>query len=147
MAQPAGDRWLLPRRAIGRYGDFFDKSFSQRPNMEIGSIRSYHAHVYFDPASRPEAELLRVAMERAFPDALYGRWHDRPVGPHPSCMFQVAFATDLFARIVPWLALNHGGLTIFLHPETGDELADHAQHAIWIGRQQTLKLEQFMNRR
>jgi DOPA 4,5-dioxygenase len=115
--------------------------------MNVDRIKSFHAHVYFEPQTRQEAELLRARMEHEFPDAIYGRWHDRPVGPHPSSMFQVAFGTDMFAAIVPWLALNHGGLTIFLHPETGDELADHAHHAIWIGRQQMLKLEQFMNRR
>ncbi|MBX9741019.1 MAG: DOPA 4,5-dioxygenase family protein [Beijerinckiaceae bacterium] len=112
--------------------------------MKLDAIHGYHAHVYFEPETRGEAERLRARMEAEFPDGLYGRWHDRPVGPHPSAMFQVAFDKPLFATLVPWLALNHGLLTVFLHPETGDDLADHAEHAIWIGRQQTLKLEQFM---
>ena len=30
-----------------------------------------------------------------------------------------------FPDIVPWLMLNRRGLTVFVHPETGDNLADH----------------------
>lgn len=106
-------------------------------------IHGYHAHIYYDPETRAAAERLRAQLESAFPDALYGRWHDRPVGPHPSAMFQMAFAPALFAQIAPFLMLNHGPLTIFLHPETGDDLADHAEHAAWIGRQRDLRLDQF----
>jgi aromatic ring-cleaving dioxygenase len=108
-------------------------------------IQAYHAHVYYEPQTRGQAENLRAQMERLFPKCMYGRWHDKPVGPHPSAMFQVAFDTDLFAAIVPWLMLNHGDLTIFLHPETGDDLTDHEKRAMWIGASQTLKLDQFRN--
>jgi len=106
-------------------------------------IQGYHAHVYYEPATRSEAEQLRAQMERLFPECRYGRWHDKPVGPHPSAMFQVAFEAARFARIVPWLILNHGALTIFLHPETGDDLADHEKRAVWIGASQPLKLDRF----
>jgi aromatic ring-cleaving dioxygenase len=111
--------------------------------MSLDAIRDYHAHIYYEPDTRSVAEALRAQMEVLFPHCRYGRWHDRPVGPHPSAMFQVAFDTNLFATLVPWLMLNHGPLTVFLHPETGDELTDHAERAIWIGRQQALKLDQF----
>src|SRR3546814_15748971 len=53
---------------------------------------------------------------------------------------QIAFAPALFAELVPWLALNRGGLTIFLHPETGDPLPDHRDHAIWLGDKAGLDL-------
>jgi aromatic ring-cleaving dioxygenase len=62
-----------------------------------------------------------------------GRWHDRPVGPHPQAMYQVAFPPELFPRLVPWLALNRAGLTVLVHPETGRARADHLQHALWLG--------------
>jgi aromatic ring-cleaving dioxygenase len=111
--------------------------------MNIEAINGYHAHVYYEPSSRRAAEALRSEMKACFPAAIYGRWHERPVGPHPSCMFQVAFSSDLLATIFPWLILNHGALTIFLHPSTGDSLSDHTRHAVWIGRQQHLILEAF----
>lgn len=103
-------------------------------------IESYHAHIYYEPETRPAAEALRRQMEALFPAGIYGRWHDRPVGPHPSAMFQVAFPADLFASIAPWLMLNHGPLTIFLHPNTGKALTDHKHHAVWMGRQRELNL-------
>jgi DOPA 4,5-dioxygenase len=109
--------------------------------MNIDAIKSYHAHVYYEAETRAYAETLRKQMETLFPQAIYGRWHDAHVGPHPSSMFQVAFETELFASLVPWLALNRGPLTIFLHPETGFPRDDHSKHAVWMGRQQVIKLD------
>lgn len=107
---------------------------------DIAAITGYHAHVYYDAGSKPAAAALRAAIEATF-DVRLGRWHDRPVGPHPRWSYQIAFAPARFAEIVPWLALNRGGLTIFLHPETGDALADHRDHAIWLGDKAELDLE------
>jgi DOPA 4,5-dioxygenase len=107
---------------------------------DTAAITGYHAHVYYDAESKPAAAALRAAIEATF-DVRLGRWHDRPVGPHPRWSYQIAFAPARFAEIVPWLALNRGGLTIFLHPETGDALADHRDHAIWLGDKAELDLE------
>src|SRR5438067_4819992 len=105
-------------------------------------ITAYHAHVYYDPAeSRDRAALLRERVGAIFPDAVLGRWHDEPVGPHPQAMYQVAFAPDRLPAILPWLMLNRSGLTILLHPETGDDYADHARHAVWLGAMLPLRLE------
>lgn len=98
----------------------------------VADIQSYHAHVYYEPATRDAAARLRAWLEQRFPVRL-GRWHDAPVGPHTSAMYQVAFEADAFATIVPWLALNHAGLSVLVHPLTGDDLADHTEHALWLG--------------
>ena len=65
------------------------------------------------------------------------------VGPHPEPMYQVAVDARVFPDLVPWLMLNRRGLTVFVHPETGDSLADHRDHAVWMGRMLPLKLEVF----
>jgi len=108
--------------------------------QDIDSITGYHAHVYYDAGSKAAAAELRDAIEARF-DVRLGRWHDRPVGPHPSWSYQVAFAPALFAEIVPWLALNRGDLTIFLHPETGNVVPDHRDHALWLGDKAELNLD------
>lgn len=52
-----------------------------------GPIHAYHAHVYYDPArTREEAALVREWVEMRFPTVRMGRWHDGPVGPHPTAM-------------------------------------------------------------
>ena len=107
---------------------------------DAAGIEGYHAHVYYDAGTRIAAERLREAMGRAFTVKL-GRWHDEPVGPHPVSMYQVAFAVDEFPRLVPWLMLNRGGLGVLVHPLTGDDYADHAQFAAWLGTPLPLKLE------
>jgi DOPA 4,5-dioxygenase len=97
------------------------------------SITGWHAHVYFDDATREAAARLREGIAQAFPDAVLGRWHDVPVGPHPRAMYQVAFAPALFPALVPFLALNREGLVVLVHPETGRQKADHLLHALWMG--------------
>jgi aromatic ring-cleaving dioxygenase len=104
------------------------------------AITGYHAHVYYDPATRAQAGRLRAGLAAAFPEARLGRWHDVPVGPHPAAMYQVAFAVALLPRLLPWLLLNRDGLTILLHPETGRERADHTAHATWMGEVLPLNL-------
>ena len=107
-------------------------------------IRHYHAHVYYDPASsRDRAARLRERVAAAFPDATLGRWHDALVGPHPQSMYQIAFPRELLAAFVPWIMLNRDGLTVLLHPETGDDYVDHTDHAAWFGAVLPLRLEVF----
>ena len=60
---------------------------------DIGAIKDYHAHVYYDPASKDRAALLRKWVEERFTMRM-GSWHDEPVGPHVQAMYQIAFAPD-----------------------------------------------------
>jgi aromatic ring-cleaving dioxygenase len=112
--------------------------------MDPSVITDYHAHIYYDPAkSRGSAERLRERVAKEFPQAKLGRWHDEPVGPHPQSMYQIAFPTGMLASFVPWLMLKRDGLTVLLHPETGDDLIDHTAHAAWFGAVLPLRVEVF----
>jgi DOPA 4,5-dioxygenase len=42
--------------------------------------------------------------------------------------------------------LNRDDLVVLLHPETGDDLADHTAHAAWFGAVLPLRLESFANK-
>jgi DOPA 4,5-dioxygenase len=104
-------------------------------------IGSWHAHVYFDATSRDRAWILREMIQRELAGLVeIGRFHERPVGPHPMWSYQLAFAPAQLSQVVGWLALNHGALDVFVHPNTGDELRDHRDCALWLGRSHELNL-------
>lgn len=102
-------------------------------------ISGFHAHVYYDGGTLEQARRLCEAARDRF-NLSMGRMHTRPVGPHPCWSCQLAFGPDMLGEVIAWLALNRDGLVIFAHPETGDDLADHTAHAIWMGEILTLDL-------
>jgi aromatic ring-cleaving dioxygenase len=111
-------------------------------HSDTDCITGFHAHVYYgDAESRARAERLRTGVQASGLKTLLGAWHDEPVGPHPAGSFQIAFDTQDFGLLVPWLALNREGLSILVHPNTDDPVADHSDHAIWLGPQLPVDVE------
>ena len=108
----------------------------------MSQITGFHAHVYFDEGTLDKAQRLCEAASNLFPITM-GRVHQKPVGPHPMWSCQLAFSPEVLGDVMSWLALNRDGLIIFTHPQTGDDLADHTDHAIWMGAVLPLRLEIF----
>ena len=99
----------------------------------ISAIKSYHAHIYFRDAA---GALDRGGFAENIGERFWvqmGRWHDKLVGPHARPMYQVAFTVEVFASFVPWLMLNRSGLTVLVHPNSGNPRNDHLIHAFWMG--------------
>jgi DOPA 4,5-dioxygenase len=115
-------------------------SVERRKEAGMTDIREFHAHVYFDAATRETAEQLRDALTRRFGVRL-GALHGRPVGPHTRPMFQVTLAPEEFASVVSWLMLNRGGLSVLVHPTTDDTVADHDSHPFWMGKALPLDID------
>ncbi len=103
------------------------------------AIHGYHAHVYFNADTLAQARALCEAAAARFPLKM-GHVHDRPVGPHPDWSCQLAFKAALFGEVIPWLAMHRAGLVVFIHPLTGQDLADHRDRAIWMGAVRPLDL-------
>jgi len=111
-------------------------------NLDISVITSWHAHVYFAADTRDSALALRDVVAAQFGERVaLGRFHERPVGPHPCWSYQIAFPPAQFADVVGWLALNHHTLDVLVHPNTGDELRDHRDCALWVGNSHALDLK------
>jgi aromatic ring-cleaving dioxygenase len=110
------------------------------PTNDPGHINGYHAHIYYDAATRPVAERLAAAIGSKFRVEL-GGFFDEPVGPHPVANLQVIFTTAEFPNVVPWLMLNRERLDILIHPLTDDSVDDHSIYAAWLGAPVALKLE------
>jgi aromatic ring-cleaving dioxygenase len=107
--------------------------------MENVTINGYHAHVYFDDTSVEQARALRERVSEEF-DYAVGRFHEKNVGPHPRWSFQIAFKADAFGTLVPWLAVNRKGLTVFVHGLSGDDIYDHTELVLWLGESVELDL-------
>lgn len=103
------------------------------------TISGYHAHVYFDASTVARARAICEAARDRFGVEM-GRVHEKNVGPHPRWSCQLAFSTEAFAEVVPWLAFHRDGLTVFIHPESGDVIADHTEHAMWMGEMLPLNI-------
>lgn len=111
---------------------------------DASAITGYHAHIYFDPSTRAFAVGLREEIGRQFTVEL-GRVHDVPVGPHPISMYQVAFAIAELPKLLPWLMLNRRGLSVLVHPMTGNEVEDHETNPLWLGTPVPLNIEFLRN--
>lgn len=106
------------------------------------AITGYHAHIYFDAGTEATARAVCQEAGSLFPVTV-GRMHRKPVGPHPRWSCQLGFGPEAFALVIPWLMLNRRGLTVFVHADTGDPLADHRDHDMWMGERLRLDLSMF----
>jgi DOPA 4,5-dioxygenase len=102
--------------------------------------RGYHAHIYYDPNTKPKAAQLREVLLEKF-KVEPGGFSDEPRGPHPISQFNVIFETSEFQDIVPWLMLNRDGLDVLVHPLTESSYDDHSKNAMWLGTPLSLKLD------
>ena len=108
--------------------------------VDPARISDYHIHVYYDPESRNRAATLRQWIEHDFAVRM-GSWHDEPVGPHVTGMYQIQFSPEVFPSLVPFVMMNRMGLTVLLHPQSGRPRDDHTVNATWMGAVLPVKTE------
>ena len=108
--------------------------------QDTDAITGWHAHVYFSESHIGHAQQVCERARDLFGIRM-GRLHPAPVGPHPCGSCQLTVPAEMFAQVIPWLALNRDGLTVFAHAETGDAWTDHTEHVIWLGESQALRLD------
>ena len=110
--------------------------------MQSPQNTHYHAHIYFDENTEGLACKIYDRIKIKF-NFEVGRFHKKPLGPHTKWMFQVPFQRAHFDEFIQWLDDNRKGLSILIHPLSGDNLLDHTELAAWLGEPIRLDLELF----
>lgn len=103
------------------------------PDRDAAAISEFHAHIYFSGAdARAHAFHLRERLLADF-GGTAGGVRETAGGPHPEPDLLVHIPVGRFADAVPFLMLNRAGLSILVHPETGEPVRDHTDNALWLG--------------
>jgi len=108
-------------------------------------IKNYHFHLYYaleeSEIAKARAVLEELAVDK--PGTEIGRIWEKPVGPHPEGSCQVSVLREDFSEMMEWFLEKRQGLSLFIHPNTGNDLEDHTQHTIWLGKEYSLNTEMF----
>src|SRR5687768_8547651 len=108
--------------------------------METKMAPHYHIHVYFNQAAGPAPETLKAEITQNFPALRHRKFHEKPIGPHPAGQFVVYAPGNRHDAVKSFLEANNKGLSILIHPVTGDDVVDHdEQNTEWINAK--LKLD------
>ncbi len=98
------------------------------------NLRGYHLHLYCQPQQIPLAQAIRESLVTEVKEIEgAGPVRSGPIGPHPLPMFEAWFQPEAIAQVLPWILKNRNGLSVLIHPITGDDYRDHEAHALWIG--------------
>lgn len=125
-------------------GERFTLTLAAPPLLDTtGSLREdFHAHIYFTAETRDSVLALRQELESS-PDLPVDLQpvRETPMGPHPTPMFNAHIDRRDLGVVAYWLMRHHGPHSILVHPNTGDDLADHTRHALWLGEPLDLNLD------
>ncbi|HET6941881.1 MAG TPA: DOPA 4,5-dioxygenase family protein [Sphingomicrobium sp.] len=99
--------------------------------MSLPDDSPYHAHIYFSPEQRRDAEALRSRFQAERDILFVGRMTEGKAGPHPIPQYEVHFLRKSVDRVQELVRAS--GLRALVHPLTNDDLADHTSLGEWIG--------------
>jgi DOPA 4,5-dioxygenase len=105
-------------------------------------MKAFHAHLYYNEDTY-ESAIKIIEKAKSLHYVSVGTAHKKPVGPHPVWSCQFLFKTSDLNVMIPWLLKNHEGLTFFIHGLSGDDLKDHTDYVMWIGKKYKLNLSIF----
>ena len=103
-------------------------------NKAQNRIKGYHIHIYENGrVYHGTARLMAETMQKVFPDDIGKIYDVGIVGPHSKENVEIDIKPQSFGKIVKWMQMNNFDLSILIHPDTGDDLHDHLNAAMWIG--------------
>jgi len=113
---------------------------------KVADIQLYHVHLYYERGKESEsvARVIAEGIKSQFKDKIIEEFNYKTlVGPHDGPNIAIHFSNEGFAKIVPWVQVNSKGLSVLVHPVTNDELKDHVEDSMWIGKQRGFNMAYF----
>jgi aromatic ring-cleaving dioxygenase len=108
------------------------------------SFDFFHSHIYYTPEVKPKALNLQKKIKDNFASTVRcSGLHDQLMGPHPFWMFEADFKSDLFLDMIDFLIEHRDGLSILIHPLSGNAVLDHTDYALFLGRKEKLNISIF----
>jgi aromatic ring-cleaving dioxygenase len=100
----------------------------------------FHAHIYFNEQSQAQAEVFHHKMQENKEYTAVSPLRFELRGPHPHWMFTVNFASENFMPMIEFMQKHRDGLSILIHPLSGNEVLDHTDYAMFLGQKENLNL-------
>jgi len=120
-------------------------AYEEFPKPIDSSNNGFDFHIYYMQAVEKEkayARELHERIRREFPELRIYRFWEKPVGPHPTAMFEVnTFTPHQTGALFSWLTVNRGPCSVLIHPNTDDAFRDHTELMSWMGRPWPLNTE------
>lgn len=105
-------------------------------------MKYYHAHIYFEANDLNQAyRLFETTKTMNFFTKV--KFHEKPVGPHPTGMVELHFTESCYASVESWVKTNCGTLIAMIHQDTRDDLKDHTEHIHWLDKKLPLDFSFF----
>lgn len=142
---PISKVWARPQEM------FFEKLESGEPRFQFllpqdwpVKFNTFHSHVYYTTETKQQAfELHKKITEHFLKQGSSVEMKpliDRCLGPHTLWMFEFNFNADLFSEAFSFLCEHRQGLSVLIHPISGNEILDHTDYAMFLGRKEALNL-------
>ena len=108
----------------------------------ISTIKNYHFHLYYNDSNIGYAKKLGELIAENF-SARIGHFHTANVGPHPMWSCQILVDSNNFYQVYSYLVLNREDVSVFIHPDTNEDLIDHTKYISWLGKPISLNTAMF----
>lgn len=136
----AAKTWIRPYKMFTEVVDGKARFQLLNPKDSPASFEKYHAHVYFDEKSQAKAEVFHRKMQQNQEQTAVSPLRFELRGPHPKWMFTVNFKIEKFMEMVEFMQKHRDGLSILIHPLSGNEVLDHTDYAMFLGQKEDLNL-------
>lgn len=100
----------------------------------------FQGHIYFTEKNYDRALAFQVEFKRSHPQLSISELIHLPTGPHPYGMFQVSFNSEIFLELISFMQKNRNGLSVLVHPVSGNQLMDYTEHAMFLGKKVELNI-------